>query len=198
MNMIDFYNAKSTQLIERYNNAKMFSLHQLLVKYISPKSKVLDIGFGSGRDLQFLYDNGCDIWGIDPAKKFVENAKIRFPEIKDHFFEEKVPFQKKTLGKKLQFDAVILIAVWMHLRLDQYAGAVDSIANVSKPGCVVVISYSEGERDGDDERYFEGVDLENLIKLFLTKDFKLIKTIKNEDSFKRNILSWVTVVFKHD
>ncbi len=198
MNTIDFYNAESTQLIERYDNAKMSSLHQLLAEYISPKSKVLDIGFGSGRDLQFLYNNDYDIWGIDPAKKFVENAKIRFPEKKDHFFEGGVPFQKKALGKALKFDAVIVIAVWMHLRYDQYSETVEGIANVSRPGCVVVISYSEGERDDEDERYFESVDLENLIELFLAKDFKLIKTIKNEDSLKRNFLSWVTLVFKHD
>ena len=198
MNTTDFYNAKSTQLIERYDNAKMSSLHQLLVKYIPSKSKVLDIGFGSGRDLQFLYDNGYNVWGIDPAKKFVENAKIRFPEKKDHFFEEGIPFREKSLGKMLKFDAVIVIAVWMHLRYDQYSETIENIANVSRPGCVVVISYSEGERYDEDERYFESVDLENLIELFSVKDFELIKTIKNEDSLKRNSLSWVTLVFKHD
>lgn len=198
MNTIDFYNNKSTQLIERYDNVEMSLLHQLLLKYIPKKGIVLDIGFGSGRDLQFLHDQGYDIWGIDPAKKFVENAKIRFSENKDHFFEEGIPFLENALWKTVQFNAVISIAVWMHLQHDQYTDAVESIVSVSKPGCVVVISYSEGEREDKDERYFEGVDLENLIELFLAKDFKLIKTIKTEDSLKRNSLSWITVVFKHD
>jgi 2-polyprenyl-3-methyl-5-hydroxy-6-metoxy-1,4-benzoquinol methylase len=198
MNTIDFYNNKSTQLIERYDNAEMSLLHQLLLKYIPTKAMVLDIGFGSGRDLQFLHDHGYDIWGTDPTKNFVENAKIRFSENRDHFFEEGIPFQKKALEKTVQFDAVISIAVWMHLQHDQYAEAVENIVGVSKPGSVVVISYSEGEREDKDERYFEEVDLENLIELFLAKDFKLIKTIKNEDSLKRNSLSWITVVFKHD
>ncbi len=198
MNTIDFYNTKSTQLIERYDNAKMSSLHQLLLKYIPPKGKVLDIGFGSGRDLQFLYDHGYDIWGTDPAKKFVENAKIRFSKNRDHFFEEGIPFQKKELEEMFQFDAIISIAVWMHLRQDQYAEAVENITSVSKPSGVVVISYSKGKREDEDERYFEDVNLKNLIKLFLAKDFKLIETVENEDSLKRNSLSWVTVVFKHD
>ncbi len=107
MNTIDFYNSKSTQLIERYDNAEMSSLHQLLLKYIPPKGIVLDIGFGSGRDLQFLHDNGYDTWGIDPAKIFVENAKIRFSGNREHFFKEVIPFQKKALGKTVLFDAVI-------------------------------------------------------------------------------------------
>lgn len=49
-----FYEKNSRDLIARYDSADMSALHQLLVKHIPPKSKVIDIGFGSGRDLAFL------------------------------------------------------------------------------------------------------------------------------------------------
>jgi len=105
----------------------MISLHQLLLKCIPKNSTVLDIGFGSGRDLQFLHDNSYDIWGIDPSAKFVANSKDRFPTKKEQFFEASVPFDKKVLGLTKEFDVVITIAMWMHLQHKQYKDVVESI-----------------------------------------------------------------------
>ncbi|MEA2019072.1 MAG: methyltransferase domain-containing protein, partial [Campylobacterota bacterium] len=128
----DFYNENATQLIERYDNADMSSLHKLLLKYTPYKSSVFDIGFGSGRDLQFLNDNSYDIWGIDPSIKFVQNAKNRFPTKKEQFFEIGVPFDKKEIGLNKKFDTVITIAMWMHIKHDKYADVVESILSVAK------------------------------------------------------------------
>ena len=105
------YDQNASEYITRYDNAEMSHLHALLLKHLRPKASVLDIGFGSGRDLQFLYDNGYDIWGIDPSKKFVENAIERFSALKNHFFVANLPFQKEQLEIKGEFDALIAIAV---------------------------------------------------------------------------------------
>ena len=191
----DFYNTHANQLIERYDNANMDSLHQLLLNHIPRNSSVLDIGFGSGRDLQFLYDNSYDIWGIDPSAKFVANAKSRFPEINSQFFEASVPFDKKVIELNKEFDAVITIAMWMHLQHQQYEAVVESIVSVLNSSATVVISYSEGNR-ADDERYFEDVDLEVITRLFKERGFHLVETIRNRDSLERDRLTWVTILLK--
>jgi len=197
MTTTDYYNINAIQLIDRYNNTNMLSLHQLLLNHIPKNSTVLDIGFGSGRDLQFLYDNDYIVWGIDPSAKFVANAKSRFPEIQNKFFEVSVPFDKGTLKLNKEFDAVITIAMWMHLQYQEYEAVVESIVSVLNSSATVVISYSEGYRT-DDGRYFENVDLENIIKLFKERGFNLVETIINGDSLKRDTLTWITVVFKND
>ncbi|MCD6301197.1 MAG: class I SAM-dependent methyltransferase [Staphylothermus sp.] len=197
MTTVEFYNNKSTELIARYDNANMSLLHKLLLKYIPQKSSVLDIGFGSGRDLHFLQDNCCDIWGVDTSSKFVENAKQRFSNIKEQFFEASVPFSKEQLKLNKQFDTVVAIAMWMHLKYNEYEDAVESIVSVAKTTSTIIISYSKGIRI-DDERYFENVDLEYITQLFNNKGFRLIETIKNEDSLDRDNLTWITVVYKHD
>ena len=197
MQTINFYNNKSKILIERYDNANMSSLHQLLLKYIPQNSSVLDIGFGSGRDLDFLQSYGYDIWGIDPSNKFVANAKNRSPTKKDQFFEASVPFDKKEFGLDKKFDAVITIAMWMHLQHKQYKNAVESIVSVLNNSSTVIISYSEGSRVGD-ERYFEDVDLEYMTQLFKDKGFSLIETVTNGDSLDRDSLTWITVIYQHD
>lgn len=192
-----FYNINFKELIDIYDNADMSSLHRLLLKYIPEKSRVFDIGFGSARDLQFLFDNNYDIWGIDPSYGFVKNAKIRFPTKQDQFFKASVPYDKEVLGLNIKFEAVIIIAMWMHIQHREYENVVESIVSVLKDSSTVIISYSEGYR-AKDERYFENVDLGYITQLFQNKKFTLIKTIKNEDSLKRDNLTWITVVYKHD
>lgn len=190
------YNQQASEFIGRYDNAEMSHLHTLFLKYLKPQGSVLDIGFGSGRDLQFLYNNGFDIWGIDPSKKFVENTIERFSAQKNHFFTESLPFDKKQFETDLTFDAVIAIAMWMHLERSNYADAVASIANVASMTATVVISYSEGSRTHD-ERYFEEVDLSYLTELFKAKGYHLVERVKHKDSLDRDSLTWITVVFKN-
>lgn len=61
MNTQNFYTKNSIALIKKYNQANMNNLHKLFSKYISEKSKTLDIGFGSTRDLKYLCNKGHDI-----------------------------------------------------------------------------------------------------------------------------------------
>lgn len=49
-----FYESNTHDLITLYESADMTTLHQLFIKHIPTKSNVIDIGFGSGRDLAFL------------------------------------------------------------------------------------------------------------------------------------------------
>ena len=194
MTTTDVYNKNVTEFIDRYNNADMSSLHQLLLKQIKKDSTVLDIGFGSGRDLQFLKDNGYDIWGIDPSEKFVQNAQNRFPDISNHFIQSSVPFSVEQPPFSIKFNAIITIAMWMHLKREQYEDVVKSIVSVAKDNATIVISYSQGNRT-DDERYFENVDLDYIIQIFQQYNFRLVKKSITQDNLNRDLLEWTTIIF---
>jgi len=144
-----------------------------------------------------LKDKGYDVWGLDRAIKFIEYAKNCFPEISSHFRQASLPFKNNPFTP-IKFDAIISIAVWMHLYRKDYKDAVQSIVSTSSPTAVIIISYSIGSRAQTDERYFETVDLEYLTKLFSNENFRLIETTNNQDSLKRDSLTWITVVFKRD
>lgn len=50
-------------------------------------AKVLDLGCGEGKSLEYLYKNGAsDIWGIDISKEQIFKARSRFPQFKNNFF----------------------------------------------------------------------------------------------------------------
>lgn len=193
-----YYDTHATRLLQEYQQADMTVLHQLLNKYIHPHSKVCDIGFGSMRELEHLHSHGNDIWGVDATEAFVSNAQKHFPEIKEHFIQATLPFQR-PLPFSRDFDAVISIALWMHLKKEQYTDAVKDITALfgTKKG-VVVLSFSKGSRNDTDERYFEEVDIEYLNKIFSRYDFYLTEQITTADSLQRGNLSWITLVYKND
>jgi len=197
MNTLNFYNSHSAELIKRYDNADMSKLHKLFLQYIKPKATVLDIGFGSGRDLQFLKENNYDIWGIDPSNEFLKNVKTKFSDISNHFIQGEVPFLTDTPPFPIKFNAIIAIAMWMHLKKEQYKNIVNNIVSISANQATIIISYSQGSRSKD-QRYFEDVDLEYITQLFNQHNFTLIKITSTQDSLNRDTLTWITIIFKHD
>lgn len=191
-----FYENHSHELIARYDSADMSALHQLLAKHIPSKSKIIDIGFGSGRDLVFLQSNGHDIYGIDPVEAFVIQAQHRFTDIREHFrvgsfLSSDIPFDWLNT-----FDTVISIAVWMHLKAHERPKAIDTIKALVKPNGVVVLSFSLGGRDSDDGRYFEPLELQEVIDEFNDAGFSVIESVCTQDSLGRDTIEWATVVLK--
>jgi len=195
---ISYYDNAVDNLIPSYETANMSRLHTFLLAHLSPQSKVLDIGFGSGRDLAFLKNNNFDIWGIDPAQKFVDHAKKRFPNISDHFFTTSLP--NLDIPKELlhTFDSIILIAVWMHLPKDVYKQAIKSLCTLLKPTGKIILSYSVTPRTGETERFFEHVDSNMLQTLFERHGYTKVDTIKNKDGLGEREIIWVTEAYSYD
>lgn len=191
-----FYEKNSHDLIERYDSADMSELHQLLAKRIRPNSKIIDIGFGSGRDLAYLQSNGHDIYGIDPVKAFVIQAQHRFTDISEHF--RVASFLSSDIPSNWfnSFDVVISIAVWMHLKAHERSKAIQTIKALVKPNGIVVLSFSLGGRDSDDGRHFEPLELQEVNKEFNDAGFSVIESVCTQDSLGRDSVQWATVVLK--
>jgi len=196
-NTISYYDNTAHNLITSYETADMFELHKFLLENLPSKSKVLDIGFGSGRDLAFLRDNGFDIWGIDPAQKFVDHARERFSDISDHFFKASLPHH---MPKELQhtFDSIILVAVWMHLPKSLYEDSIKSLCSLLKLQGKIILSYSITPRKGETERYFENVDSDLLQTLFKEYGCTKVSTITNKDGLGEREIIWVTEAYSYD
>lgn len=198
MSTIKYYNQAAQTLIPAYDSAKMSTFYNILLKNLTPGSKILDIGFGSGRDLAFLKDKGFEIWGADPSHQFVNHAKNRFDDISNHFFNTSLPVL--NLPKELEhfFDSIILIAVWMHLPKNTYESSISSLCSFLKPGGKIVLSYSITPRKEESDRYFENINTSLLQALFEKYGFKQISKNTNKDGLGEREITWVTEVYSYD
>ena len=105
---ISYYNENYQKLLIQYDNAKMEDLNKIFNKLIYQHSYVLDIGFGSGRDLNYIKNITKNIYGLDGSIEFVNNLK------KDNFYRNRVavshlPSINTQLFNINKFDIIISI-----------------------------------------------------------------------------------------
>ena len=192
---IKFYNKHAKELINQYDNAKVEQLHILFSKYIKKDDTVLDIGFGSGRDLKEIKKITSNVFGLDACKKFIENvehdsvlkgqvAKSVLPDIIIDKFKVNIT----------RFDVIVSIAVLMHLSIVEIVQTIEKMKSILTKNGIVIISYSL-ERRSVDERHFESLSREIMIDIFRRLGFSEIDKFQNNDGMNRDI-KWVTQVYR--
>jgi len=105
---------------------------------------LLELGFGSGREAAFLLQNGHDVRAIDASAGMVEEALRRHPELSGRLTCEAQPLQEgsRLLGES--FDAVLAIAVLMHIPDSDLFETIFQLKRLLKPRGMAFISVSTG------------------------------------------------------
>lgn len=195
-NTLDYYNKNASELYERYNSADMSKVHKIIDKYTNASDKVLDIGFGSGRDLLHLKRRGITGWGIDGSESFVNIFSKEYKSFKERIFHSVLPSLDLEEEFKEFFSVIYSIATWMHLPKEEHFEAILNLKKYLKPSGKVIISYSISPRDND-PRYFENINPEQLALLFETFGFNLLESNSNADGMERDNIVWITQVFQY-
>jgi len=186
----NFYNTHYQELITKYDNIQLKELYSLLDRYIKPNHNVLDIGFGSGRDLRYMQSLGANGYGVDATQGFVDNMK-RDPHFKNRVFCSTLP--NLNIPLNIQFDIITAIAMIMHLTIKELETSLIEIKKHLKPNGIIIISYSTGNR-ANDPRFFEKLEYQTIKKLFEKQDFKEIEVNSNCDKLNRDLV-WVTCIY---
>jgi cyclopropane fatty-acyl-phospholipid synthase-like methyltransferase len=190
---LNYYEKNADGLIQRYESADLSKVQNYILNFVKKDDYILDIGFGSGREIDFLIKNGFkNVYGIDGCKEFVQRAKLRFNS--ENFYYSVLP--EINLPENLKFDFIYSIAVWMHLPSEIYEESIKNINKILKNRAKVLLSYSLDERN-EKERYFQKVDEDLLDKIFEKFGMKKIDEIITVDSLNRKI-KWKSVVYGRD
>jgi len=190
---ISYYNENYQELLIRYDGATMKELYKILDKFVYKNSFVLDIGFGSGRDLNYIKSITKNIYGLDGSIEFVNNLK------QDKFYKNRVALsQLPEINTRFfntnKFDIIISIAVLMHLKKDEIVQTIKKIKKILTKNGKVIISFSTKSRDNDQRDFLEITTIE-MITLFINENFKEVKTVSSYDSLDRDI-EWVTQIYE--
>jgi len=187
-----YYNQNYQALIERYNAVTLTSLHNLLKKHINPHNKVLEIGFGSGRDMRYIqHELKAECWGVDSTQGFVD-ALVKDEAFNGRLLCARLPILGLDFGFK--FDVVVAIAVIMHLTVEEIELWVRDIQNYLVKGGKVIVSYSPKPRESD-ERFFEDLRAGVVEKIFLRGGFVLVEESESFDGLGRDV-EWRSEVYK--
>ena len=128
--------------------------------------KVLDLGFGTGRHIIFLADNGFDVYGIDISKtgKKITEKKIKEKNLNNALLK-KADMHDIPFGDNF-FDAVFAIYVIEHNTFAGLKKTVSEMLRVLKPKGIIVATTISTK----DPRYKMGkkVEQKTFINLYNT------------------------------
>lgn len=101
-------------LREEFQGMDIALIDQVLKGRFEGKTKLLDAGFGSGRNFLWFHKNGYDVHGIDSSAEVLAQLKEHIPESDQNFKHEKL----EDLGyPDAHFDIVLCSAV-LHFATD--------------------------------------------------------------------------------
>ncbi len=130
------------RVAEKYSEYSLGRLSQYqLAKFISYLNgkRVLDVGCGSGRDTDYLTEEGYAVTGIDASKAMIELAREKMAGTFEVMDMMSLRFDNSS------FDGIWCCASLFHLPKKDAPVAVGEFARTLKEGGVLYVSVKEGE-----------------------------------------------------
>lgn len=184
---------------EQYADFSFLNLLQYeLNRFIAlmPKNgKILDVGCGSGRDVQYFLDYDLQPIGIDASQELIKEAKKRVP---DGIFEKMDMLDLKF--EKLNFDGIWALDSISYLEKKLIPKLLKEFNKILKPNGILFISVRQGEGEklisheklGKEEiliSFYSQLEIEDLLK---QADFEILNSyIEDGEHF-----TWLNIFAK--
>ena len=193
-NTITHYSEKARHYFDLYNSVEAENVHSDWKAFLqnANKSTALDVGAGSGRDANWLAEQGWKVTAAEPADELRNLAQAN-----SHnsviWCNASLPALTALPQAPKTYDLILLSAVWMHLPKDERPPALKRLAELLSVNGTMYISLRFGPND--EARPMHPVSFEELATL--AKSNRLIarnlNTVPNQDGLKRDDVKWVTV-----
>ncbi|MDD4736401.1 MAG: class I SAM-dependent methyltransferase [Kiritimatiellae bacterium] len=197
---LDFYREHADELADRYGAAQS-GIAAFFEQAFAGKSRIIDVGCGTGRDLNTLLEMGFDAIGVDPCQELLDQAAKKYPQTRQKVRVDVLPDLKTV--EKGHFEGILCSSVLMHLPEELLFDSMYALRGILKPNGRLLMSVplpdqtidDQTHRDGND-RLFNGVTPEKFHLLFERVGFKLVNRWDNADSLGRGHRRWATMLFE--
>jgi len=196
---VRYYDDNAEAIFERYRSAPG-SVAKYLKLAFPPRAEVLDIGAGSGRDMQILMREEYEVYGVEPCEKFRDLAVEHDTRLKECMIAGYLPGLSEKFNRK--FDGILCSAVFMHIPAELHFDAAFDIRSLLRPKGRLLLSVPRSRPGLDDEgrdahgRLFAPVVPESLELLFERLGFQRIGKWEDDDGLARPGHSWATLLFE--
>jgi SAM-dependent methyltransferase/5-methylcytosine-specific restriction endonuclease McrA len=194
-----FYDQHAADIAARYESSPS-PVERCFPLAFPARSRVLDVGAGSGRDLAALIKAGYDGHGVEPCAGLRQAAILAHPELAGRLIDGALPDLGVPFGG--DFDGIVCCAVLMHLAEGQMFDSALALRSLLKPHGRVLMSIPTARTDvgedcrDDGGRLFQPYVPEELQLLFERLGFQLIGRWDTEDVLQRAGTRWVTMLLE--
>jgi SAM-dependent methyltransferase len=211
---VDCYNTQASTYADRYEAADMSAMHQLLLRYLPPRCRVLEIGCGSGRDAAFLLAHGYDVTATDASPVMLTLAAQRHPELASRLHQLSFPTSttqpfdlaqgrqpnNSTTAPQAPYDAILSVATLMHIPDQELFECATQIRDLLVDDGILVLQLSlhrSGLSNGRDDtgRLYNERPPEEVQLLFERLGFRLVARADIPDFLNRDI-RWYTLILQ--
>jgi SAM-dependent methyltransferase len=199
---IKYYDQNASTLVPEYHSAEVTGLHTLLGRWLPAGGNVLEIGCGAGRDAAFMASLGCKVVATDASESMMTYSHEYLQRVdgSDSVSLLQAAFPLPNGHKLLsdRFDAVVSMAVLMHIPDSELFDFAYQIRTILKYRGHFICSFCTGRAVSDDDpRLFVNREAAQIQLFFERIGFRLLYAEQNKDGLGRDIL-WTTLVFESE
>ncbi|MEN3148472.1 class I SAM-dependent methyltransferase [Neorhizobium sp. IRAMC:178] len=189
---VAFYERQAKDLAENYELVPFDQAHPVLSNELGgkPPKSILDVGAGTGRDVNWMAANGHSVVAIEPAASFRALAAHLHPNASAQWLDDRLPKLEKLTAQR--FDWIVMSAVWMHVHPQDRPAALARLKTLLTPTGKIYITLRLGPPDPAREIY--PVSVEELRDIGVPLGLKLQEFGEREDLLGRPEVKWRTVV----
>lgn len=180
--MNGYYSKHSEEYIALTIHADMSPIYALFEPLLKGK-RILDVGFGSGRDMDYFQSKGYEVYGIDMEPSFVQHA------LKAGLSAAQADVRTYETNQK--FDGIWACASLLHLSKKDMIQVVERLKGMLEARGVLFVSFKEGD--------LETVDEKGRLMTFVSRDFLEshgLKVLSITDDIDGRGFRWLNAVYQ--
>ncbi len=139
--MQNFYDNHSQEYFDSTIAVDMSHLYALVLPYLKPGARVLDLGCGSGRDSIFFASQGFELTAVEPSKQMARLAEA-------HSGLQIMNLRAQDLDYEDSFDLIWACASLLHVPLLEMPLVWQKIARALTAQGIAFISLKKGDFEG--------------------------------------------------
>ena len=159
MTTIWFYDQNRHLLFDQYSSYVSNDIHGIWASTHLNDRKAgtaCDIGAGSGRDANWLAQQGWEVVAVEPSK--LRELASQSSHSRVSWVDDSMPDLKRLRSLGTRFDLILLNAVWQHVRVNQRERVFRILCELLNPSGLLVVSLRRGADETENlEREFHPV-----------------------------------------
>lgn len=191
---IEHYSEKAQHYYDLYNSVDAESVHSDWKALLqnAKAGTALEVGAGSGRDANWLAEQGWKVIAIEPADELRNLAQANSHNSVT-WCNASLPALTALPQQPTTYDLILLSAVWMHLPKGERPAALKRLAKLLSESGTMYMTLRFGPND--EARPMHPVSYEELATLAKSSGLtaRNLNPVPSKDGLKRDDVKWVTV-----